>query len=154
MKANGRRCYVYAAYDLSKDELLCMKAYVTRDIATTLDFAKQVMKLCVNKPIFVVDKAPWYGWVFEKLGLRWRHESFCGRNKVERVFGYLKQRSMLFYHNINVNLRSVLERMEKGVSDSCFKAFESVSEVVYGLLRLVCEGVMLNGTGSIEQRKA
>lgn len=117
IKTNGKKCYVYAAYDLSNDELICMKAYATRNMATTLDFVRKVLKLCDNKPIFVVDKAPWYRWVFEKLGLSYVHETFGIRNKVERVFGYLKQRSMLFYHNINVNLRSVIKRMEKGLSD-------------------------------------
>jgi len=67
---------------------------------TALDFVRDVLKLCDNKPLFVVDKAPWYGWVFERLGLRYKHETFGMRNKVERVFGYLKQRSVLFYHNI------------------------------------------------------
>ena len=42
---------------------------------------RRVLKFCKNKPLFVVDKAPWYRWVFERL-------------------------------DINVNLRSVLRRME------------------------------------------
>ena len=116
VKTNGRNCYVYAAYDISNDELLCMKAYTTRNNLTTMDFVKSVLKLCKNKPLFLVDRAPWYKWVFERLGLRYKHETFGKRNLVERVFGYLKQRTVLFYHNINVNLRSVLKRMERELS--------------------------------------
>ena len=40
IKTNGERCYIYAAYDISNDELLCMKAYATRDIMTTMDFCE------------------------------------------------------------------------------------------------------------------
>jgi transposase-like protein len=46
--------------------------------------------MCTNKPLVIVDKGPWYRWVFERLGLEYRYERFGMRNKVERFFRYLK----------------------------------------------------------------
>ena len=58
-------------------------------------------KLCINKPLVIVDKSPWYRWALERLGLEYRHERLGLRNRVERFFGYLKQRTERFYNNIN-----------------------------------------------------
>ena len=44
--------------NLSNNALLCIKAYATRNIATTPAFVRVVLKFCDNKPVFVVDKAP------------------------------------------------------------------------------------------------
>jgi transposase-like protein len=56
---------------------------------------------CINKPLIIVDKGPWYRWGLERLGLRYRYQRFGLRNAVERFFGYLKQRTKRFYNNIN-----------------------------------------------------
>jgi len=37
----------------------------------------------------------------ERLGLEYRYKRFGLRNIVERLFGYLKQRTKRFYNNIN-----------------------------------------------------
>jgi hypothetical protein len=38
---------------------------------------------------------------FERLGLEYRYERFCMRNRVERFFRYLKERTMVFHHKMS-----------------------------------------------------
>ncbi len=49
-------------------------------------FLKEILKLCENKPEIVVDKGPWYLWPLQRLGLKYRHETFGCRNAVEGFF--------------------------------------------------------------------
>jgi transposase-like protein len=49
----------------------------------------------------IVDGGPWYRWAFERLGLEYRHERFGMRNRVERIFRYLKERTMVFHHKMS-----------------------------------------------------
>jgi transposase-like protein len=37
----------------------------------------------------------------ERLGLEYRYQRFSLRNRVERFFGYLKQRTRRFYNDMN-----------------------------------------------------
>jgi len=65
-----------------------------------LKFLRMVLR-CINKPLIVVDRGPWYRWALERLGIKYQHQRFGLRNAVERFFGYLKQRTGRFYNNIN-----------------------------------------------------
>jgi len=56
---------------------------------------------CTNKPLVIVDRGPWYRWAFERLGLEYRHERFGMRNRVERFFRYLKERTVVFHHKMS-----------------------------------------------------
>jgi len=58
-------------------------------------------KLCINKPLVIVDRGSWYRWALERLGLEYRHERFGLRNRVERFFRYLKERTMVFHHKMS-----------------------------------------------------
>jgi len=58
-------------------------------------------KICINKPLVIVDKSPWYRWALERLGLEYRYERLGLRNTVERFFRYLKEGTRRFYNNIN-----------------------------------------------------
>jgi transposase-like protein len=51
--------------------------------------------------LIIVDRGPWYRWALERLGLRYRYLRFGLRSRVERFFGYLRQRTRRFYNNIN-----------------------------------------------------
>jgi transposase-like protein len=57
--------------------------------------------MCTNKPLVVVDKGPRYRWAFERLGLEYMHERFSMRNRVERFFRYLMERTMAFHHKLS-----------------------------------------------------
>ena len=59
-------------------------------------FLRKMLKYCENKPEIVVDKAPWYSWALDRLGLKYRHETFGKRNAVENFFSKLKERTKRF----------------------------------------------------------
>jgi len=67
----------------------------------TLKFLRIVLNRCLNKPMIIVDRGPWYRWALERLGLKYQYQRFGIRNAVERFFGYIKQRTRRFYNNIN-----------------------------------------------------
>ncbi len=105
IKVNGKQFYIYAALDVERNEIVWMRVYSHRNYLTTLHFVKIVLKFCRNKPVFVVDRAPWYKGVFERLGLDYERETFGRRSKVESVFSSYKQRAKVFFNNFNVNFR-------------------------------------------------
>ena len=76
VRANGENYYVYAAIDVDRNELILMKVYPSRNYLTTKLFILEVLKYCENKPIFIVDKAPWLFKALESLGLNYEHQSF------------------------------------------------------------------------------
>jgi transposase-like protein len=85
-------------------ELLALEASYGRSSLNALSFL-----MCINKPLVIVDKGPWYRWALERLGLKYRYQRFGLRNRVERFFGYLKQRTRRFYNNINTWKRQSIE---------------------------------------------
>jgi len=49
----------------------------------------------------IVDRSPWYRWALERLGIEYRHERFGLRNRVERFFRYLKERTAVLHHKMS-----------------------------------------------------
>ncbi len=49
IRVNNTWYFIYAAIDVDTRELICMKAYTSRNYLTTLDFVKQVLEFCSNK---------------------------------------------------------------------------------------------------------
>jgi transposase-like protein len=45
----------------------------------------------------VLVKGPWYRWAFESI----RHDRIGIRNRVERFFRYLKERTVVFHHKMS-----------------------------------------------------
>jgi transposase-like protein len=86
---------------MGSGEILAIYASRGRNILIALKFLRMVMGRCINKPLIVVDRGPWYRWALERLGLKYQHQRFGLRNAVERFFGHLKQRTRSFYNNIN-----------------------------------------------------
>jgi putative transposase len=82
-------------------ELLTLEASYGRSGLNTLAFLKKALRMCTNKPLVIVDRGPWYRWAFERLGLEYRHERFGIGNRVERIFRYLKERTMVFHHKLS-----------------------------------------------------
>jgi len=93
--------YVWSAVDVDSGELLALEASYSRSCLNALLSLKKALKLCINKPIVIVDKGPWYRWALERLGLEYRCERFGLRNRVERFFRYLKERTMVFHHKMS-----------------------------------------------------
>jgi len=46
-------------------------------------FLREVLQYCENKPLFLVDKGPWYPDAFKNLGLEYRHEAQTGMKPSE-----------------------------------------------------------------------
>ena len=95
------RAYVWSAVDVDSGEILAIYASRSRNMLIAIKFMRMVLDRCLNKPLVIVDRGPWYRWALERLGLKYRYQRFGLRNAVERFFGYLKQRTRRFYNNIN-----------------------------------------------------
>lgn len=99
LKMHGKHVYVYAAIDVKTKEILGISACMGRTYLDTLTFMKKVLKTCKNKPLVLVDHAPWYTWAFQRLGLKYEQITFSVRNSIERWFRTLKERTRRFYNN-------------------------------------------------------
>jgi transposase-like protein len=102
VKMHGLRAYVWSAVDVDSGEILAVYASRSRNMLIAIKFMRMVLDRCLNKPLIIVDRGPWYRWAFERLGLKNRYRRFGLRNAVERFFGYLKQRTKRFHNNINM----------------------------------------------------
>jgi len=80
---------------------LALKTSYGKSCLNALSFLKKALRMCTNKPLVIVDRGPWYRWALEKLGLEYRHERFDMRNRVERFFRYLKERTVIFHHKMS-----------------------------------------------------
>jgi transposase-like protein len=101
VKMHGLRAYVWSAVDVDSGEILAVYASRSRNILIALKFMRIVLDKCINKPMIIVDRGPWYRWALERLRLKYKYQRFGLRNTVERFFGYIKQRTKRFYNNIN-----------------------------------------------------
>ena len=61
-------------------------------------FVKNFLPYCENKPLIKIDKAPWYRWALQRMGLKYEHEIFGERNAIEGWFNILKARSKRFWN--------------------------------------------------------
>jgi transposase-like protein len=93
--------YVWSAVDDDSRELLALEASYGRNSLNAPSFLKKALRMCTDKPLVLVDKGPWYRWAFERLGLEYRCERFGMRNRVERFFRYLKERTVVFHHKLS-----------------------------------------------------
>jgi len=101
VKLHGLRVYVWSALDVDSGEILAIYASWSRSMIVAMKFTRMVLDRCLNKPLVIVDKSPWYRWALERLGLEYRHERLGLRNRVERFFRYLKERTMVFHHKLS-----------------------------------------------------
>ena len=88
--------YVWSAIDVDSKELLALEVSHGGSCLNTLLFPKKVLKLCINKLKVIVDKGPWYPWALQRLGLEYEYQTFGIRNRIERFFRYLKERTVVF----------------------------------------------------------
>jgi transposase-like protein len=131
-KLRVKKSYVYewSAVDVDSKELLALEASYGRSSLNALAFLKKALRMCTDKPLVLVDKGPWYRWAFERLGLEYRHERFGMRNRVERFFRYLKERTVVFHHKLsarnhvqgitNLNLFTLYYQAARGVSKNAY----------------------------------
>jgi transposase-like protein len=116
LKLNGERYWVYAAIDAETGQIIDIAAFPGRDTLNTLLFVKRVLRHCKARPRWLRDKAPWLREALELLKLEQSHVTYGLRNRIERLFGYLKHRTAVHWHNINVNLRNPLKMLDAGLA--------------------------------------
>ncbi|MFH7859564.1 MAG: hypothetical protein QXR03_01015 [Candidatus Aenigmatarchaeota archaeon] len=84
---------IIAIEDINTKEIIAIYASYQRSCIDAYIFLRIVLKNCLNKPLILIDKGPWYLWALNKLGLEYKHITFGKRNSKERLKG--------FYNNIN-----------------------------------------------------
>jgi len=115
VKVNGYRCYLWAAIDVDSREVLAIYVSRGRSMLNALIFLRRVLRTCENKPVIVVDRGPWYPWALKRLGLEYFHETFGERNRIERWFRKLKERTKRF-NNINTKTVKYVEETAKAIA--------------------------------------
>jgi len=72
---------------------------MTRNFSVTAKFFREPEeKHDIDGTEFLVDGAQWLHAGLHELGMHFRHETFCERNSVERVFQEVKRRTEQFYN--------------------------------------------------------
>jgi putative transposase len=61
--------YIWSAVNVDSGEILAIYASRGRNMLIALKFLRMVMDRCINKPLVIVDRGPWYRWALERLGL-------------------------------------------------------------------------------------
>lgn len=97
VKVQGRWMYVWAAIDVETWEVLHTWVSEGRSGFEALCFMRRVLEACDGLPVVYVDRAGWYRWALDRLGVPWEHRTFGPRNPIEQWFGILKQRIKRFY---------------------------------------------------------
>lgn len=91
---------MWSAVDLQTGELVAFDVSVGR---TYLDITMFLAKTkCRGKlPILVVDKGLWYKEAIIRRGFGYMHDTFSIRNPIEQFFKLVKDRTRIFYNNLN-----------------------------------------------------
>jgi putative transposase len=99
LSVKGVYVFVWSAVNVDSEELLGLEASYGRSYLHALSFLKKALRMC-TKPL-VIDKGPWYRWAFERRGREYRYGKFGMRNRVERFFRYLKERTVLLHYKLS-----------------------------------------------------
>ena len=114
LKLAGQQFYLWACIDVHAKEVLALRVSWARSNLDAELFLRRVLEACLNKPMVLVDRGPWYTQALQDAGLRWRHVTFGQRNRIERWFGVLKHRTKRFYNSFphHSTMRSVQTYLE------------------------------------------
>jgi transposase-like protein len=69
VKIHGLRAYVWSAVDVDSGKILALYDSRNRNILIALKFLRTVLDRCLNKPLIIVDRDPWYRWTLDRPGL-------------------------------------------------------------------------------------
>ena len=103
LKPENKHIFVWSAIDVDTKECLFIWASEGRSSFHAYAFIKEVLKFCENEPEVVVDRGLWYKWALQRLGLKYKHETFGERNAVEGFFSLLKERTKRFWNRFPFN---------------------------------------------------
>jgi putative transposase len=116
LKVSGQTCYLWAEIDVDTDEVLAVYASRGRGIPSAIKFLRKVLDSCECKPVIVVDRGPWYRWALDRLGITYIHETFGKRSRIERWFREMKNRTKMFYNDINAKTLRSLEELATAIA--------------------------------------
>jgi transposase-like protein len=116
LKVKGQICYLWAAIDVDTNEILALYASRGRGIPGAIEFLRKVLDSCEGKPVIVVDRGPWYRWALDRLGITYFHETFGNRNRIERLFREMKDRTKRFHNNVNSKKLKSLEELVNAIA--------------------------------------
>ena len=108
LKVNGQHLFVWAAIDVDSREVLAVDASWQRSIMNAGHILKKALRSCLNKPVILVDNGSWYHDALKNLRLKWKHVTRGLRNRIERWFRTLKERTRRFYNNMNARKLGIL----------------------------------------------
>jgi len=92
---------------MDSGEIVAVNASWQRSILSAEHVLKKALRLCQNKPKILVDKGPWYPDALKSLELSWEHITTGLRNRIERWFRTLKERTRRFYNNFTSSKRGI-----------------------------------------------
>lgn len=108
LKVHGQHLFVWVAIDVDSREVLAVDDGWQRSIMNAEHILKKALRRsCLNKPLILVDKGPWYRDALQSLGLKWKHVTRGMRNRIERWFRTLKERIRRFYNNFPARRRGI-----------------------------------------------
>jgi transposase-like protein len=87
-----------------------------RGIPNAIKILRKVFDSCEGKPVIAVDRGPWYRWAFERLGIIYFQETFGNRNKIERWFREVKDRTKRFYNIVNSKKLESIEELVTAIA--------------------------------------
>jgi len=92
--------HMWCAVNVDSGELIALEASYERSCLNALIFLKKALKLCINRPMIVVDGDPRHGWALEaRAQIRCQRSGI--RNRVKRFFRYLKEKVAIFHHKLS-----------------------------------------------------
>jgi transposase-like protein len=116
LKVSGQTCYLWAEIDVDTDEVLAVYASRGRGIPCAVKFLRKILDPYEGKPLIVVDRGPWCRWALDRLGITYIHETLGKRNRIERWFREMKNRTKRFYNNVNSKTLKSLEELVTAIA--------------------------------------
>jgi transposase-like protein len=85
-KLGKEQLFIWAARDVDSKEVLAFRCSFTRSSLDAELLLKYALQYCENKPLILVDRAPWYKDALKRLELEYEYQTFGERNRIERWF--------------------------------------------------------------------
>src|SRR5579872_1534825 len=103
LKRQGRIVYVSVCLYLERREVISTQCMKSITLVNTVGIVREALKTCANeKPLLIVDHAPWYKPAFEWLKVDFIQRTFGIRNYIERWYRTFKERTRRFYNNFPI----------------------------------------------------
>ncbi|WP_456329218.1 DDE-type integrase/transposase/recombinase [Archaeoglobus sp.] len=123
------KCYLFAAVDVERNKIIHLKVYPTRNALAAYSFLREVLRMCEVEEL-ILDRGPWYRDALQRLGVKFRHESFGERSLAESIFSSFKQRARIFFCSITVNFRKREKSLRWKRALECWNRFCRIVHVL------------------------